>query len=196
VFSVLHPPLPNLRAAQKGARPREESNEERRERKTAKTASRSGKCDADAAMEDCDECGRKGDVLARCRTNGAEWRWICVRCWRTVSGGVVDGAPHVAFSFMSAVAAPAAIRQGDDEATRRTDEFRSALKYEILLLDNSVDIPYLGVGTKQGVGIAHENMIYIVDTTYRYRFSLSARDMRKMFVHTKGPEKETSHPHR
>ncbi len=72
-------------------RRRGESVEAKRARKKK---SRERKGDADAAMKPCDACARKRDVLVRCRSsNASEWRMLCGKCWRDVSGGVVDGTP-------------------------------------------------------------------------------------------------------
>ena len=41
----------------------------------------------------CDLCHTPNDVLVRCRIDHTrEWRFVCTRkCWRTVSGGEIDG---------------------------------------------------------------------------------------------------------
>jgi hypothetical protein len=43
-------------------------------------------------LKPCDLCSREKDLLIRCRIDETlEWRMVCGRCWKDVSGGVVDG---------------------------------------------------------------------------------------------------------
>ena len=48
--------------------------------------------DASVGKKPCDLCSRPVDLLIRCMVDGTSgWRMVCGRCWKGVSGGVVDG---------------------------------------------------------------------------------------------------------
>ena len=47
-----------------------------------------------AFRKHCDLCHEPYDVLVRCQIDGTgQWHFICPkRCWKSVSGGVIDGS--------------------------------------------------------------------------------------------------------
>lgn len=43
-------------------------------------------------QKDCDVCHKSVDLLIRCSIDESQqWKMVCGRCWKDVSGGVVDG---------------------------------------------------------------------------------------------------------
>jgi len=59
--------------------------------KAKKRAVREGK-DPNHGRKACDVCAKKGDLLVRCTIDAsAQYKMVCGKCWKTVSGGVVDG---------------------------------------------------------------------------------------------------------
>jgi len=43
-------------------------------------------------QKDCDVCNKSVDLLIRCTIDESkQWKMVCGRCWKDVSGGVVDG---------------------------------------------------------------------------------------------------------
>lgn len=52
-------------------------------------------------LKPCDICKRDRDLLVRCQIDDTEkWFMVCGRCWRDVSGGVVDGdAAHPHYRY-------------------------------------------------------------------------------------------------
>ena len=69
--------------------------------KEQKRLQRQGEAPADYGQKKCESCGTKVDLLIRCRTDATEvWRMVCGRCWKRVSGGVVDGdAAHPYYKY-------------------------------------------------------------------------------------------------
>lgn len=64
----------------------------KKETKAAKRALRSGQGPPSTGNKECDLCSREVSMLIRCRTDETcEWRMVCGRCWKKVSGGVTDG---------------------------------------------------------------------------------------------------------
>ena len=63
--------------------------------KAAKRAKREGKAPQGTGQKACQQpgCGRRVDLLVRCQTDDSAGQWllVCGKCWRDVSGGVVDG---------------------------------------------------------------------------------------------------------
>jgi len=55
----------------------------------------------DAGRKSCDLCAKRVDLLIRCTTDSTkQWRMVCGRCWRDVSGGVPDGdAAHLHYTY-------------------------------------------------------------------------------------------------
>ncbi|KAI7836220.1 hypothetical protein COHA_009901 [Chlorella ohadii] len=90
---------------------RGETEEERRARKeavkqqkAARRLQREGavqQVDPDFGRKPCDLCSGLKDTLIRCQTDASgQWRMVCGRCWRDLSGGVVDGdAAHPHYRY-------------------------------------------------------------------------------------------------
>eukprot|EP01024_Parvocaulis_polyphysoides_P044272 TRINITY_DN40761_c0_g2_i1.p2 TRINITY_DN40761_c0_g2~~TRINITY_DN40761_c0_g2_i1.p2 ORF type:complete len:162 (-),score=23.48 TRINITY_DN40761_c0_g2_i1:177-662(-) len=78
---------------------RGETAEEKAARKAAaklqkaeKRAKKQGLGDPRIGQKDCDLCHKGRDLLIRCQIDETQkWHMVCGRCWRKVSGGVVDG---------------------------------------------------------------------------------------------------------
>lgn len=70
----------------------------KKEMKAHKRARRAGEI---LNLKPCDLCKRDRDLLVRCQIDGTEkWFMVCGRCWRDVSGGVVDGdAAHPHYRY-------------------------------------------------------------------------------------------------
>jgi len=48
--------------------------------------------DPTSGSKACDECSKLVNELIRCQTDvSKKWRMVCGKCWKKVSGGVVDG---------------------------------------------------------------------------------------------------------
>lgn len=55
-------------------------------------AKREGNAPSETGQKSCDLCCRGSDLLVRCQTDASQaWRMVCGKCWKTVSGGQVDG---------------------------------------------------------------------------------------------------------
>jgi hypothetical protein len=69
--------------------------------KAARRAQREGRADPSFGQKKCDLCGRSVDLLIRCQIDQTEqWKMVCGKCWKTVSGGVVDGdADHPHYRY-------------------------------------------------------------------------------------------------
>eukprot|EP01023_Acetabularia_acetabulum_P010060 TRINITY_DN14589_c0_g1_i6.p5 TRINITY_DN14589_c0_g1~~TRINITY_DN14589_c0_g1_i6.p5 ORF type:complete len:146 (+),score=19.60 TRINITY_DN14589_c0_g1_i6:50-439(+) len=87
---------------------RGESIEERSARKAAvklqkaeKRAKKQGLGDPKIGQKDCDLCSKGRDLLIRCQIDQTQkWHLVCGKCWRRVSGGVVDGdADHPYYRY-------------------------------------------------------------------------------------------------
>lgn len=60
--------------------------------KAARRAKREGRAPSDVGNKPCGVCSRSVDMLIRCRIDESrEWKMVCGRCWKGVSGGVTDG---------------------------------------------------------------------------------------------------------
>jgi hypothetical protein len=60
--------------------------------KAEKRARREGTAPREQGQKPCDLCSKSVDLLIRCRTDATrEWRMVCGKCWKDVSGGVTDG---------------------------------------------------------------------------------------------------------
>ena len=70
----------------------------KKEMKAHKRARRAGEI---MNRKPCDLCKRDRDLLVRCQIDDTEkWFMVCGRCWRDVSGGVVDGdAAHPHYRY-------------------------------------------------------------------------------------------------
>lgn len=86
---------------------RSETPEERKARKeavkqqkAARRAQREG-ADTEVGRKPCDLCSQPKDTLIRCQIDeSARWHMVCGRCWKDVSGGVVDGdADHPHYRY-------------------------------------------------------------------------------------------------
>ncbi|KAK3260880.1 hypothetical protein CYMTET_30186 [Cymbomonas tetramitiformis] len=74
---------------------RNETKEERKARKDALKAQKASKREGgakDLGQKNCEICETPSDLLIRCQVDErAQWYLVCGKCWKTVSGGVVDG---------------------------------------------------------------------------------------------------------
>lgn len=61
--------------------------------KAERRAQREGRGDPSTGQKTCDMCGKSVNLLIRCmyEPGQADWKMICGKCWKTASGGVVDG---------------------------------------------------------------------------------------------------------
>merc|ERR1740130_447313 len=83
----------NLKAARK---------EHKRSVKAERRAQRGNSPTAVAAKsKPCDLCSKAVDLLVRCQVDASEqWRMVCGRCWKGVSGGMPDGdADHPHYRY-------------------------------------------------------------------------------------------------
>lgn len=66
--------------------------------KEQKRAKREGKA---LKLKKCDICSKDRDMLIRCTVDKtAEWKMVCGKCWKDVSGGVTDGdADHPFYKY-------------------------------------------------------------------------------------------------
>eukprot|EP01025_Chloroclados_australasicus_P025650 TRINITY_DN2559_c0_g1_i3.p4 TRINITY_DN2559_c0_g1~~TRINITY_DN2559_c0_g1_i3.p4 ORF type:complete len:153 (-),score=21.75 TRINITY_DN2559_c0_g1_i3:416-874(-) len=87
---------------------RGETPEEKAARKAAvkvmkaeKRAKKHGIGEPTIGQKDCDLCKKGKDLLIRCQIDETQkWFMVCGRCWRDVSGGVVDGdADHPHYRY-------------------------------------------------------------------------------------------------
>jgi hypothetical protein len=77
----------------------EDASDARLQRKAAAKAAKAStrakrECCAppETGQKPCDTCGRGVDLLVRCKIDATQaWRMVCGKCWKTVSGGQVDG---------------------------------------------------------------------------------------------------------
>jgi len=66
--------------------------EAKKAQKAARRAKREGHAPESEGQKPCDLCGASVDLLVRCQVDAEHvWRMVCGKCWRSVSGGVVDG---------------------------------------------------------------------------------------------------------
>mmetsp|Transcript_5559 Transcript_5559/g.16585 ORF Transcript_5559/g.16585 Transcript_5559/m.16585 type:complete len:162 (+) Transcript_5559:121-606(+) len=60
--------------------------------KAERRAKREGRAEESVGQKSCDLCRRSVDLLIRCQIDETlQWRMVCGKCWKDVSGGVVDG---------------------------------------------------------------------------------------------------------
>lgn len=65
---------------------------EKKRKKAARRAQREGTGNPAIGRKPCTLCGKSVDLLVRCtHTASGEWAMVCGKCWKDVSGGVVDG---------------------------------------------------------------------------------------------------------
>jgi hypothetical protein len=69
--------------------------------KAQRRAQREGTADASHGQKDCTVCGKSVDLLIRCTIDAkGDWNMVCGKCWKDVSGGVVDGdASHPHYRY-------------------------------------------------------------------------------------------------
>jgi hypothetical protein len=61
-------------------------------KKSRKAERRALKSDPTAGQKSCNLCSKSVDLLIRCTIDETQtWNMVCGRCWKNVSGGVVDG---------------------------------------------------------------------------------------------------------
>lgn len=70
-------------------------------KKAAKAAKREKRESNKLSLKPCVICNRDQDLLIRCQVDSSlEWKMVCGKCWREVSGGVVDGdAAHPHYRY-------------------------------------------------------------------------------------------------
>lgn len=60
--------------------------------KAERRAKREGRADPERGQKCCGVCGSLVDLLIRCVIDeSGAWKMVCGKCWKSVSGGVVDG---------------------------------------------------------------------------------------------------------
>ena len=68
---------------------------EKKRKKAERRAQREGRGDPTAGQKQCTLCGKSVNLLIRCQHDESKkWAMVCGKCWRRVSGGVVDGDEH------------------------------------------------------------------------------------------------------
>lgn len=62
---------------------------------------RQGRADPSYGRKECTQCHQSVDLLIRCVVDASgDWEMVCGRCWKSVSGGVVDGdADHPHYRY-------------------------------------------------------------------------------------------------
>lgn len=66
--------------------------EEKKRMKAERRAQREGRGDPSAGQKSCTICNKSVNLLIRCTYDSTEeWGMVCGKCWKDVSGGVVDG---------------------------------------------------------------------------------------------------------
>jgi hypothetical protein len=70
-------------------------------KKSRKVERRAQKSDPTAGQKSCDVCSKSVDLLVRCTIDETQnWNMVCGKCWKVVSGGVVDGdAQHPFYRY-------------------------------------------------------------------------------------------------
>lgn len=64
----------------------------RKEVKAERRRKREGNADPNVGRKPCTVCSKQSDLLVRCMIDESrDWNMVCGRCWKDVSGGVVDG---------------------------------------------------------------------------------------------------------
>ncbi|EKU21671.1 hypothetical protein NGA_2002700, partial [Nannochloropsis gaditana CCMP526] len=80
-------------AEEKGALPPPvvpEKEMKKMRKKAAKAAKREKRESNKLSLKPCVICNRDQDLLIRCQVDSSlEWKMVCGKCWREVSGGVV-----------------------------------------------------------------------------------------------------------
>lgn len=71
---------------------KEARKDARKASKALKRLQREGKAPTSAGQKPCTRCAKGSDLLVRCQIDqGGTWHLVCGKCWKEVSGGVVDG---------------------------------------------------------------------------------------------------------
>lgn len=71
---------------------KEARKDARKASKALKRLQREGKAPTSAGQKPCTKCAKSSDLLVRCQIDqGGTWHLVCGKCWKEVSGGVVDG---------------------------------------------------------------------------------------------------------
>jgi len=69
-----------------------ERKQAKKQKKAERRAAREGRGNPSDGQKNCDVCSSSVDLLIRCTIDErAQWKMVCGRCWKGVSGGVVDG---------------------------------------------------------------------------------------------------------
>lgn len=65
---------------------------EKKKKKMERRAQLEGYGDLTAGQKQCTMCSKHMDLLIRCTYDESlEWKMVCGKCWKSASGGVVDG---------------------------------------------------------------------------------------------------------
>jgi len=74
------------------AQARKEHKKAMKQLKAERRLKRSGQADPSQYRKPCDMCTKNVDLLIRCITDETlQYKMVCGKCWKDVSGGVVDG---------------------------------------------------------------------------------------------------------
>ena len=74
------------------AKAKAERKADKKRKKQERRAQREGRGDPSAGQKQCDICSKQVDLLVRCTYDETlDWKMVCGKCWRTASGGVIDG---------------------------------------------------------------------------------------------------------
>ena len=82
-------------------RQKAERKAEKKRKKEMRREQREGRGDPTAGQKQCNMCDKSVDLLIRCTYDETlEWKMVCGKCWKTASGGVVDGdASHPYYKY-------------------------------------------------------------------------------------------------
>jgi hypothetical protein len=74
---------------------------DKKKMKSERRAQREGRGDPSAGQKQCTICNKSVNLLIRCTYDRTEeWGMVCGKCWKDVSGGVVDGdAAHPFYRY-------------------------------------------------------------------------------------------------
>lgn len=83
------------------AKAKAERKAEKKRKKQEKRAQREGRGDPSAGQKECDICAKQVNLLVRCTYDETlDWKMVCGKCWKSASGGVVDGdASHPYYKY-------------------------------------------------------------------------------------------------
>ncbi len=81
--------------------PLDEKDAKKLRKEAAKEAKREKRQGSGLTLKPCDLCLKNKDLLIRCQIDTTlAWKMVCGKCWKDVSGGVVDGdAAHPHYRY-------------------------------------------------------------------------------------------------